>query len=333
MGAANDTHMRAIRLWLYAVAALVFVLVLVGGATRLTESGSRSPNGGRSWARCRRSARPRWQAEFEKYQAIPQYRELNRGMSLDGFKGSFGGNGRTGFWAGCWALCSCAVSLVCRRWRVGRRDWPRLWFIFALGGAAGRRRLVDGGFGAGGSHFEVSQYRLAMHLVLAAAFYVALSWTARRWNICRRVKITGMGARNAPAASSFWSIFRSVWARWWRGCTPGCLQYLAADDGAFCPKSRFFDAPLWRNFFENTLPVQFDHRMPPTCRCLRRLDLRPGHQAIRLRQDQRQGGRHHHHHPDRVGHHHVTAAGAGMAGGGAPGHGGMPVVCGGVARV
>ena len=80
------THARAIRLWLYAVAALVLAMVLVGGATRLTESGLSITE----WKPVMGVLPPlrdsAWQAEFEKYQAIPQYRELNRGMSLDAFK-------------------------------------------------------------------------------------------------------------------------------------------------------------------------------------------------------------------------------------------------------
>src|SRR5262249_15744108 len=82
----SDTHTRGVRLWLYAVAALVLAMVLVGGATRLTESGLSITH----WKRVRGVVPPlsqnAWQAEFEKYQAIPQYREMNRGMTLDAFK-------------------------------------------------------------------------------------------------------------------------------------------------------------------------------------------------------------------------------------------------------
>ena len=65
-------HGRAIRLWLYAVAALVFAMVLVGGATRLTESGCRSPSGSR-YGHAAAANEAQWQTEFQKYQAIPQY--------------------------------------------------------------------------------------------------------------------------------------------------------------------------------------------------------------------------------------------------------------------
>src|SRR5271165_3964256 len=78
-----------VRLWLLAVAGLVFLMVLVGGATRLTESGLSIVE----WKPVSGVLPPRsaaeWQAEFEKYQTIPQYQVLNRGMNLDQFKTIF----------------------------------------------------------------------------------------------------------------------------------------------------------------------------------------------------------------------------------------------------
>jgi cytochrome c oxidase assembly protein subunit 15 len=75
-----------VRLWLYAVAALMVLTLVVGGATRLTESGLSIVE----WKPVTGVVPPisaeAWQAEFAKYQQIPQYRELNRGMSLDQFK-------------------------------------------------------------------------------------------------------------------------------------------------------------------------------------------------------------------------------------------------------
>src|SRR5262245_63871729 len=79
-------HRRAVRLWLLAVAALMVVTVVVGGATRLTESGLSIVE----WKPVTGVLPPldqaAWQAEFDKYKAIPQYRERNAGMSLAAFK-------------------------------------------------------------------------------------------------------------------------------------------------------------------------------------------------------------------------------------------------------
>lgn len=84
-----DMHRRLVGYWLLIVAALVVATLLVGGATRLTESGLSIVE----WKPVTGVLPPwsegQWQAEFDKYKAIPQYRELNRGMSLGDFKTIF----------------------------------------------------------------------------------------------------------------------------------------------------------------------------------------------------------------------------------------------------
>ncbi len=85
----RDRSRRAVRTWLLAVAALVFAMVLVGGATRLTESGLSITE----WQPVAGALPPlsaaEWQAQFDKYKAIPQYQSLNPGMNLDAFKTIF----------------------------------------------------------------------------------------------------------------------------------------------------------------------------------------------------------------------------------------------------
>src|SRR5438270_3403085 len=82
----SSRYKRAVRAWLLIVAGLVFVMVLVGGATRLTESGLSIVE----WQPIAGTLPPlsaaEWQAEFAKYQATPQYQHVNRGMRLDEFK-------------------------------------------------------------------------------------------------------------------------------------------------------------------------------------------------------------------------------------------------------
>ncbi len=151
-------HGRAIRLWLYAIAALVFAMVVVGGATRLTESGLSITE----WQPVMGTLPPlneaQWQTEFQKYQAIPQYRELNAGMSLADFKTIYRWEwthrligrliGVVFFVSFVWFLWR---GWIPPRWRTG------LWTILAIGalqGAFGLRAghayntwpLIDGGF-------------------------------------------------------------------------------------------------------------------------------------------------------------------------------------------
>ena len=254
---------RAVRLWLYAVAALVLAMVLVGGATRLTESGLSITQ----WQPVMGVVPPinetQWQAEFEKYQVIPQYRELNRGMSLDAFKTIY-------WWEWTHRLIGRTIGVVFllpllwflwRGWIVpGLR--ARLWVIFGLGALQG---VVGWWMVASGlaNRVEVSQYRLATHLVLACVIYIAILWTAQ-WPDERP-------ATPAPSrirAIAF-GLLILVLAQIYLGALVAGLRagYLYNTwpliDGAFVPAASqlFFDVPIWRNLFENSLTVQFDHRM------------------------------------------------------------------------
>jgi heme a synthase len=259
----TDVASRAIRLWLYAVAALVLAMVLVGGATRLTESGLSITE----WQPVIGTLPPlgeaQWQAEFEKYQAIPQYHALNQGMSLESFKTIY-------WWEWTHRLIGRVIGavfllpLLWFLWRgwIGPGLRGRLWFIFGLGalqGAVGWWMVASGL----ADRIEVSQYRLATHLVLACAIYVAVIWTAQR-----------LDGRPPPAMpfrirAGAVALLILVLAQIYLGALVAGLRagYVYNTwpliDGAFVPDAArlFFNTPLWRNFFENTLTAQFDHRM------------------------------------------------------------------------
>src|SRR5262245_40810082 len=83
---ASKTDLRAVRLWLLIAAAMIFLTLVVGGATRLTESGLSIVEWKPITGMMPPMSESDWQAEFAKYQNIPQYRELKRGMSLSAFK-------------------------------------------------------------------------------------------------------------------------------------------------------------------------------------------------------------------------------------------------------
>jgi cytochrome c oxidase assembly protein subunit 15 len=256
---------RAIRLWLYAVAAMVLAIVLVGGATRLTESGLSITE----WKPVMGVVPPltdtQWQGEFEKYQAIPQYHALNGGMSLDAFKTIY-------WWEWTHRLIARSIGVVFLLpflwfwWRgfitAGLRN--RLALIFGLGalqGAVGWWMVASGL----ADRIEVSQYRLATHLLLACLIYVALLWTAQRFDRPQQMK------ERAPARIRFGAaaLLALVLVQIYLGAIVAGLRAgriyntWPLIDGAFIPEPArlFFNTPLWRNFFENTLTVQFDHRM------------------------------------------------------------------------
>ncbi len=269
----NQLHARVIiRLWLYAVAALVLAMVLVGGATRLTESGLSITE----WKPVMGVVPPlgdgAWQAQFEKYQAIPQYRELNRGMGLAEFKTIY-------WWEWTHRLLGRvigAVFLLPFLWFLWRGSVapslrPLLWCIFGLGALQG---VVGWWMVASGlaERVEVSQYRLATHLVLACAIYVALLWTAQRLGERPQsfaLPLAGEGREGARIRASAIVLLVLVLAQIYLGALVAGLRAGYAYntwpliDGALVPDATrlFFDKPPWRNFFENTLTVQFDHRM------------------------------------------------------------------------
>ena len=265
----DDDHAQAMRLWLYAVAALVFAMVLVGGATRLTESGLSITE----WRPVTGALPPlddsAWQTAFAKYRDIPQYREINRGMSLDQFKTIY-------WWEWTHRLLGRLIGIaffvpfVWFLWRgwIAPALRPRLWFVFGLGalqGAVGWWMVASGL----ADRVEVSQYRLATHLVLACAIYVALLWTAQRLDVTISPALAGAGRERARIRISAFALVVLVLAQIYLGALVAGLRagYIYNTwpliDGSFIPDAArlFSDTPLWRNFFENTLTVQFDHRM------------------------------------------------------------------------
>jgi cytochrome c oxidase assembly protein subunit 15 len=258
-----DRDRRAVRAWLLAVAALVFAMVLVGGATRLTESGLSIVE----WQPVTGVLPPlsdaQWQAQFEKYQAIPQYQSLNPGMSLDAFKTIF-------WWEWSHRLLGRVIGaafllpFLWFLWR-GRVAAPlrgRLWMIFGLGafqGAVGWWMVASGL----ANRVEVSQYRLAFHLTLACVIYAALIWTAQG-------SVAGSGPpapRRLRAGAKL--LLALVLLQIYLGALVAGLRAgliyntWPLIDGELVPAASqlFFGEPWWRNFFENPLTAQFDHRL------------------------------------------------------------------------
>ncbi len=179
MNAMADTaRPRAIALWLLAVAGLVFLMVVVGGITRLTESGLSMVR----WEPVSGIIPPlnaeQWQAEFDAYRATPEYQQVNHGMSLAAFKAIF-------FWEYVHRLLGRLIGIAFALpllWFWAKRQIPagykpRLVALLALGGLQGAigwwmvaSGLVD--------RPDVSHFRLAAHLLTALFILGGLVWTA-----------------------------------------------------------------------------------------------------------------------------------------------------------
>ena len=262
LGRQASEH-RAVRVWLLVVAGLIAAMVLVGGATRLTESGLSIVE----WKPVTGVVPPftegQWEQAFEAYQAIPQYRRLNAGMSLPEFKTIF-------WWEWSHRLLGRVIGAVYLLpflyflWRggMGRELKRRLWLIFGLGalqGAVGWWMVASGL----SERTEVSQYRLATHLVLALLIFSAVTWTVRRLADERplvgtvRLKATSV----ALVVLTFVQLYLGALVA---GLRAGLVYNTWPDiDGGLIPSGArlWFDTPWWRNLFENTLTVQFEHRM------------------------------------------------------------------------
>jgi heme a synthase len=263
MSASSETANRLIRLWLYAVAALIFTMVVVGGATRLTESGLSIVE----WKPVTGVLPPlgetAWQAEFDKYKTIPQFQHMNSGMTLSEFKTIF-------WWEWAHRLLGRVIGVafllpflafLVKGW-VGPGLRGRLWFIFGLGalqGAVGWWMVASGL----AHRVEVSQYRLATHLILACVIFAATLWTAAGLN--GRARIDLPPRLRASAVALLGLILLQVYlGALVAGLRAGLIYNTwPLIDGSVIPGSARLlrETPAWRNLFENTLTVQFNHRM------------------------------------------------------------------------
>ncbi|WP_428649059.1 COX15/CtaA family protein, partial [Roseibium sp.] len=252
-----------IRWWLYFVCALILAMVVVGGATRLTESGLSITE----WKPIHGVIPPlsevEWEEELEKYRQIPEYQLINKGMSLEEFKFIF-------WWEWSHRLLGRFIGFaffipMLGFWMAGRIEpWlkPRLAIGLALGGLQG---AVGWWMVASGlkDRTDVSQYRLAVHLTLAFIIFAYLFWIARRLAPLRK-PVAEEQSRLAGGAMLlvclvFLQLFLGALVA---GLNAGLtFNTWPLMDGKFVPGGLLAMSPVWLNFFENVMTVQFQHRM------------------------------------------------------------------------
>eukprot|EP00752_Nemacystus_decipiens_P019124 g17180.t1 len=176
---AMDDPYRPVRIWLWCVAVLVFLMVFVGGATRLTDSGLSITE----WRPITGIIPPLsaegWEAELEKYRQIPEYQRINRGMSMSEFQFIYWWEWGHRF-LGRMVGFAFALPLV---WFAARKalppgSMPKLLGLMALGGLQG---FIGWWMVASGltERVDVSQYRLSVHLTMAAIILAAIIWVAQ----------------------------------------------------------------------------------------------------------------------------------------------------------
>jgi len=250
----------AVSIWLWVVAAMIFCMVIVGGATRLTDSGLSITE----WQPLLGAIPPLneadWLQAFEKYKLIPEYQIQNRWMSLEDFKFIY-------WWEWSHRFLGRTIGIVffvpflyfVVTKAIPRRLWPRLALIFVLGGAQGALGwfMVASGLS---ERTDVSQYRLAAHLSLAVALFAGVVWTALGIHTRRVWQSAG---ENVMALLLIPLIFLQIAAG---GFVAGLDAGFASNtwptmNGDWIPAGLYTSQPSWRNIFENALTVQFNHRL------------------------------------------------------------------------
>ena len=256
----KDRHM--VRAWLYFCALVLLALVVVGGATRLTDSGLSITE----WKPIHGVIPPlnadQWNEELEKYRQIPEYQLINKGMSMSEFQFIF-------WWEWAHRFLARALGLIVALplaffWLTGRLDnrlkMPLLG-LFALGGLQGFIGwwMVSSGLT---ERVDVSHYRLATHLCMAALILGVMIWIAR--GIAphtHELKPTDKSHISAAiiAVLVFFQIYLGALVA---GLDAGLVfnQWPRMGEG-FYPGEMWEEAIGWLNVMENPAIVQFTHRV------------------------------------------------------------------------
>jgi heme a synthase len=261
---APADRLRPVRIWLWAVALLVALMVIVGGATRLTESGLSITE----WRPVTGALPPlsleAWQAEFDRYRQIPQYQLINKGMSLAEFQYIY-------YWE--WGHrvlgriigFAFAIPLVFF-WLTGRVRGTLLAKLLGLLVLGGLQGVVGWWMVASGlvDRVSVAPYRLATHLTLAFIIFALLIALARSLEPARpRIAATGrlrLSARALVGVIFLQLFLGAIVAGLDAGMTFTTWPLM---DGMFIPDAARLTIiePVWRNLFENPMTAQFAHRM------------------------------------------------------------------------
>lgn len=258
-------HRKWVRAWLIFVAVLVFCMIVVGGATRLTDSGLSITEWQPLLGAIPPLSHADWEAAFAKYREIPQYHVVNQGMTLEQFQFIF-------WWE--WShrflgrLIGVVVALpLIGFWLAGwlrREDKPRLVGLLALGGLQGaigwymvKSGLVD--------RIDVSQYRLALHLSTAFLIFAWLVW------LIADLRPERASRSASPASDNEWrvslllvvAVFVQVVLGAFVAGTNAGLVYNTWPlmNGEVVPTGIGMLSPWYLNFTENHATIQFNHRM------------------------------------------------------------------------
>jgi len=255
-------HARALRFWLGALAALIIAMILVGGATRLTDSGLSITEWQPVVGVIPPLSESDWQDAFAAYKTIPEYTEIKRGMSLEAFKTIY-------WWEWTHRFLGRLIGIAffvpfVLFWIAGyipARLLPRFIALFVLGGLQGALGwyMVMSGLS---ERTDVSQYRLAAHFGLAL---IILGYTL--WLLFSVGGARGTAVRPRGSFGVAGPLLGLIFVQMLAGALVAGLDAGMGYNtwplisGAFVPAGLAEASPWYLNLFENPLTVQFDHRM------------------------------------------------------------------------
>ncbi len=259
---------RAIRIWLGLLFVLVVAIVVVGGMTRLTDSGLSITE----WKPVTGALPPMtaadWDSEFAAYQASPQYELMNTGMALSEFKTIY-------WWEWGHRQLGRTIGLV---WAVGflgflaLRRIPAGWTgrLFGVGALIGLQGaigwwMVHSGLADG--MVTVASYRLATHLGTAFVILGLIAWFILRLGRREAELLQARRAGERKLFAGTTGLMHMTFLQILLGALVAGIDAGRAfptwplmGDG-FLPPDPFSITPIWRNFFEDAGLVQFMHRM------------------------------------------------------------------------
>jgi cytochrome c oxidase assembly protein subunit 15 len=258
---------RAVATWLFGVAGLVWAMVAIGGATRLTGSGLSIME----WAPLSGALPPlseaEWRRLYDLYRTIPQYQLLNAGFGLDGFKEIFWLEWIHRQWGRLIGLAYLGgLVWFWVRGRIPAGYKPRLLGLLALGACQGAIGwyMVASGFEA--DRTAVSPYRLVIHLGLALVIFAALVWTAL--GLLRPEGEAPVAARpvRRMVKATVWMLVAAMLAGGFVAGTRAGFTWntFPLMDGRLVPEGYLDLLPWWRNLTANLAAVQFNHRLLAT---------------------------------------------------------------------
>ncbi len=261
----QNAHDKQVATWLFIVAAVIFFMIILGGATRLTHSGLSMVD----WKPIMGVIPPlneiQWMQAFKHYQEFPEYQKLNIGMSLDEFKSIF-------YFEYSHRVLGRLIGLIFLIpflffWfagRIRRKMLPQMITMFILGGLQGVLGwyMVKSGLV---NDPQVSQYRLTAHLIAAVMIFSYILWVAfGLLQQGRELVNTAQGRtlyRYSLALTGL-VVFMISTGGFVAGTKAGyAYNTFPLMEGKFIPDGMYTLVPFWLNWFENITTIQFNHRM------------------------------------------------------------------------